>query len=157
MTAPEEPTIEKSVTILIQDVLVQAERVTADAPWGDDGTCVDTIEVLLGDATGGEALAPVPSGGTCLDLVVCNPSPSLPRGIALGEAVQAPESLATVDPGITVLGLSGFPGTPSPPVSWMQVEGSAEQACSGVAAIDKVLWEVMVMVGLDILQPIWVS
>jgi hypothetical protein len=37
------------------------------------------------------------------------------------------------------------------------VEGITEQACSRVMALDKLLQEVMAMVGQDILHPIWVS
>jgi hypothetical protein len=58
----------------------------------------------------------VPPRGTCLDLVVHGASPSLPRALPLGEAVQAHASLTAVDPGVAELGLLGYPSASSPPI-----------------------------------------
>jgi hypothetical protein len=60
-------------------MLIQVETAIVDAPLGGDGTRADVVEDRPGDAAKGEALAPVPSGGTCLDLVMCSLGPSLPR------------------------------------------------------------------------------
>jgi hypothetical protein len=65
--------------------------------------------------------------------------------------------LSVVDPRVIGLGLTGFPGTSSPPISWRHVEGSVEQACSWVAIVDRLLREAMAVVGRDILHPIRVS
>jgi hypothetical protein len=37
------------------------------------------------------------------------------------------------------------------------VEDNAEQACSQVVAVDRLLWGALAMVNQDILHPIWVS
>jgi hypothetical protein len=92
-----------------------------------------------------------------LDLVVCSPGPSLPGNTVSRDVVPAPGSLGTVDPGVIKVGLPGYLGTSSPHVNWRQVENSVEQACSRVVAVDKLLWEAMVMVDWDILHLIWVS
>jgi hypothetical protein len=99
----------------------------------------------------------VPPVGTCLDLIVCGPGPTLPRGPTPSEVIQNPGSLVAMDLGVTELGLPGYPGMSSPPVKWMQVEGSAELVCSCVVAAGRLLQEAMAMVGQDILLPIWVS
>jgi hypothetical protein len=62
-----------------------------------------------------------------------------------------------VDPLDSKLGLQCYPDVPSPPTSWRRVEGSTEQACSRVAAVDRLLCEAMVVVSRDILQPVYVS
>jgi hypothetical protein len=95
---------------------------------------------------------PVPKGGGHLDLEVCSPGSSMPGGIALGDAVPAPGSLSAMDPRAVELGSPGYSDTLSPPISWRQVEGSAELACSRVAATDRLLQEAMAMVGQDILH-----
>jgi hypothetical protein len=111
------------------------------------GTHVDVAAPRPSDVARGDALGPMPSGGACLDLVVCNLSPSLPRIIAPGDAVPAPWSLEVMHPRVTELGLPSYLSVLSPPVSWRQVEGCVEQACSQVAAVDKLLREVMAVVG----------
>jgi hypothetical protein len=92
-----------------------------------------------------------------LGMVVCSPGARLFGGTAPGDALPAPESTGVVDPGVTKLGLLGSPGEPSPPVTWRQAEGSTEQVCSWVVTTDMLLWEVMTMVGRDILLPIRIS
>jgi hypothetical protein len=100
---------------------------------------------------------PRASSEKCLDLAACSPCPSMPRDTALSTVVLAPRSLGVVYLGAAELVSSCYPGATPPPVSWRQVEGSAEQACSRVVATDKLLWEVMAMVGQYILHPIRVS
>jgi hypothetical protein len=92
-----------------------------------------------------------------LDLVACSLGPCLPGGTSPGEAVQAYGSLSTMDPGVTELGFPSYPGMPSPPVSWKQMEGSAEHTCLWVPVVDRLLREAMAMVGRDILHPIQVN
>jgi hypothetical protein len=65
--------------------------------------------------------------------------PRLPKGRALGKAVLTPRSLGIVDPGVTVLRLSGYPGVPYPPVNYRQEEGSVEEAYSRVVAMNMLL------------------
>jgi hypothetical protein len=62
-----------------------------------------------------------------------------------------------VDPRVAGTGSPGSLGSLPPPVNWGQVEDSAQQACSHVAAADRVLWEVLAMIGRDILHLIQVS
>jgi hypothetical protein len=81
----------------------------------------------------------------------------MPGGIAPGDAVSALGSLGVVDPWVAELGLSGYTDSLPPPVSWGQLENNAELACSRVPVVDRLQWEVMAMVGRDILHPIWVS
>jgi hypothetical protein len=95
--------------------------------------------------------------GACLDLDVCSPSPSLPRGIIPGDAVPSLGSLGAMDSGVAEMGLPGYPGAPSPPVSWRQVEGSAEQSRLRVATTDRLLREAMAMIVCNVLHPVWVS
>jgi hypothetical protein len=90
-----------------------------------------------------------------LGLVVHSPGPSLPRSIAPSNAVLAPGVLGAVDPRVAELGLSGYLDVSSLPVSLRQVENNVEQACSWVAATNKLLWEAMDMVSQVILHPIW--
>jgi hypothetical protein len=101
--------------------------------------------------------APHASSEKCLDLVACSHCPGMPRDTALSAVVLAPGSLGAVYLGAAELVSSCYPGALPPSVSWRQVEGSAEQACSRVVATDKLLWEVMAMVDRYILHPIWVS
>jgi hypothetical protein len=61
--------------------------VALDALLGGDGAHADMVEPCPSDATGGVASAPVPTGGPCLDLVVCIPGPSLPGSTASGDMV----------------------------------------------------------------------
>jgi hypothetical protein len=65
--------------------------------------------------------------------------------------------LGVANPRVIKLGLPGYPGAPFEPVSWRQVEGNVEQACSWVATTDILLREVVAMVGPDFLYPIRVS
>jgi hypothetical protein len=64
--------------------------------------------------------------GPCLDLMVCNSGPSMPGSIALSDVIPARRSLCVVDPGVGELGLPGYHDSPSPYVSWRQVENSTE-------------------------------
>jgi hypothetical protein len=50
------------------------------------------------------------------------------------------------------LGLPGFPTVPLLPVGWGQVAGGAELACSQFATMHRLLWEMLAMVGQDVLQ-----
>jgi hypothetical protein len=77
---------------------------------------------------------------------VRNPSPSLPRCTALGDAVSTPGSSNEVDLGAIELGLLGYTSAPSPLTCWRQVEGGAELACSPVAVVVQLLQVVMAMV-----------
>jgi hypothetical protein len=88
---------------------------------------------------------------------VCSPDPSMHGGVAPGNTIPAPRFLGAMDSGVLGLGLLCSSGSPSPPVCRGQVENSAEQACSWVAAADRLLREVMAMVGRDIMHPIQVS
>jgi hypothetical protein len=108
--------LENSGTVFIQDMPIQVEMVTTDASLGIDGVRVDGVEQWADYATRGNALAPVPMRA-CLDLVIRNPSPSMPRSATPGNMVPAPRSLGPADPGDAKLGLSIYPGTLSPPVS----------------------------------------
>jgi hypothetical protein len=108
-------------------------------PLGADGAHGDVAKPLSSDVVGGDASTSVSPGGPCLDLVVCSPGPSLPGSIAPSDAVPAPGSLGAVDTGVIILGLLGYHGALSPPVSWRQVENSAKQACSWIAATDRLL------------------
>jgi hypothetical protein len=47
-------------------------------PLGGDEAHTDVVTSRSGDVAGGDALAPLPPGGTCLDLVVSCLDPSLP-------------------------------------------------------------------------------
>jgi hypothetical protein len=114
---------------------------------GTDSIEVDGTEPQPDDAT----------GGPCLDMVVCSFSPNMPMCTTLGDAVPAPGFSSAMDLGVTRLGLLGSSSSPSTSSDWGQVENSAKQACSWVAAADKLLREAMTMVGRDILHPIWVS
>jgi hypothetical protein len=96
---------------------VQAETIIVDAPL----TAMAPMQTWQrpGRLTRSEVrLQPRALGGTCLDLVVHSSGPGLLGGPALGEVVHAPRSLSVVDLVVRELGLSSFPGTPSPPVSW---------------------------------------
>jgi hypothetical protein len=62
-----------------------------------------------------------------------------------------------MDSGVAEMGLPGYPGAPSPPVSWRQVEGSAEQSRLRVATTDRLLREAMAMIVCNVLHPVWVS
>jgi hypothetical protein len=68
-----------------------------------------------------------------------------------------PRPSSAMDPRVTERGLPGYPHAKSPPIIWWQVEGSMEQVCLRVAAVYMLLRETMVMVGQDILHPIWVG
>jgi hypothetical protein len=96
-------------------------------------------------------------GGPCLDLDVCSPSPSLPRGAIPGDAVPTLGSLGATDLVVDETKLPGYPGAPSPNVSWRQVEGSVEQACLRVVITDRLLREAVAMIICNVLHPIWVS
>jgi hypothetical protein len=85
------------------------------------------------------------------------PTPSLLGHTVSGDVVLVPGSLGAADPGVTKMLLLDYPGTPSPPVNQSRVEGITEQACSQVATMDIMLWEVMAMADQDILHPIRVS
>jgi hypothetical protein len=118
-------------------VLTQAETVATDTPLGADSVGANETESQPDDVT----------GGLCFDLMVHSSGPSMTGGTAPSDLVLAPGSIGAVDKGVTELGLPCYPGSPSPPISWGQVENSAEQACSWVAAMDRLLREVMAMVG----------
>jgi hypothetical protein len=51
-------------------------------------------------------------------------------------------------------GVTWFPRLTAPTDQLGQVEDSAQQVCSQVAATDRLLWEVLAMVDRDILHPI---
>jgi hypothetical protein len=120
------------------------ETIATDAPLGVDNVEVDEIEPQPDDVT----------GGPCLVLVVHSAVPSMPGGIAPGNAVPATGFFGAVDLGVAGLELSGSPNSPSPHVSWGPVENSAEHACSWVTTTDRLLREAKAMVGRDILHPI---
>jgi hypothetical protein len=48
-----------------------------------------------------------------------------------------------MDPRATELGSLGYFGPPSPPICWRKEEGSLEQACLRVAAMDRPLWDIL--------------
>jgi hypothetical protein len=106
--------------------------------------------------TGGDAIAPE-TLGVRSDFVVHSPSPSMPSRATPGDTVSALGSLDVVDLGAIELGLSAYPGVPSLPARWRQVEGSVEQVCLWVVAMGRLLWEVIAVVGRDILHLVWVS
>jgi hypothetical protein len=64
---------------------------------------------------------------------------SIPGCTAPGNTVPTPEFLGAVDPGVAGLGSPGFLDSSSLPVNWVQVEDNTEQACSQVAAVDRLL------------------
>jgi hypothetical protein len=90
--------------------------VTTDMQLGPDSAHADMAELRSSDAAKGDASAPVPLGGV-LGLGGVQPSPSLPGSTGSGDAIPALVSLGAVDPGVTELGLLGYPGTLSPAVS----------------------------------------
>jgi hypothetical protein len=132
----------------------RAEKVAIIVPLCTDDALEDLVEPWLSDVARGDASSPMSPRGPCLNLVVCGLSPSLPGSIALGDMVPAPKSLSAVDLGVMELWLPGYPSAPSPPISWRQVENITEQACSQVAAADRLLRKAMAMVGHDFLDPI---
>jgi hypothetical protein len=103
-----------------------AGTVVINASLGNDGAHANVVEPRPGGAVGDDASTPLPLWGPCLDLVVCSPSPNLLESTSSGNAILAPRSLDTVDLGVAKLGLSGYLGMPSPPVSWRLVGGSME-------------------------------
>jgi hypothetical protein len=54
-------------------------------------------------------------------------------------------------------GLPGFPRAPLLPAGLGQVAGGIELACSHIVTMCQLLWEMLTMVGLDILQLAQVS
>jgi hypothetical protein len=78
----------------------QVETVIIDTPLDGDGAHVDLAESRPGDTAGGDASAPMPPRGPCLDLVVRNPGPSLCRGTTADEVVPSSKSLGVVDSGV---------------------------------------------------------
>jgi hypothetical protein len=92
---------EESGVVLTQDVLARVETVATIMLLGADGIHTDWAGPRPGDATRGNASAPVPPEGPCMDMVVCSPSPSLPRGTAPSIAIPSPESLGA--------GVAGLP------------------------------------------------
>jgi hypothetical protein len=62
--------------------------------------------------------------GPCLDLMVHHHGPIMPEGATPVNAVPAPEFLGAMDFGVIGSSLPGSPGSPSPPVSWGQVENN---------------------------------
>jgi hypothetical protein len=115
----------------------QAETVATNAPLCADSIGADRTEPEPNDAT----------EGPCLNLMVHNSGPSMPRSRSSGDVVPAPGSLGAADSRVSELGLLGYPGSPFLPISWRQVENSVEQACSCVATMDKLLRGAMAMVG----------
>jgi hypothetical protein len=61
-------------------------------------------------------------------------------------------SLDIVDFGANELGLPGNPTASPLSISWKQVEGGTELACSQVLAACRLLKEMLAMVGQDVLQ-----
>jgi hypothetical protein len=51
------------------------------------------------------------------DIAASDPGLHLPGSTASGEVISAPGSSDAVDPGVVELGLLGYPGAPSLPVS----------------------------------------
>jgi hypothetical protein len=107
---PAEPVRDESGTVVIHDVSAHAETVAVNAPLGGDDAHSEVVEPRPGGTVDGEASAPLTPGDICLDLVEHSVGPNLFGGPASGEAVQAFESLSVVDPRVTELGLSGYPG-----------------------------------------------
>jgi hypothetical protein len=62
-----------------------------------------------------------------------------------------------MDLGVVGLGLLGSPSSSSPPIDWGQVERNTEQACSQDETTNRLLRKAMVLVGWDVLHPIWHS
>jgi hypothetical protein len=86
----EVPTQPESGTIPSRDMSAQLEAVGADALPDAEGVCTNEAEPQSGDATGGNASAPKSLDGSCLNLVVRNPGPRLPRSATLGDLYQPP-------------------------------------------------------------------
>jgi hypothetical protein len=85
------------------------------------------------------------------------PSLSPSQEAALGDVMSVPGSSDIMDLGTGELGLPGYPRVPLRPTSWRQVAGCAELMCSWVATVHRLLKEMLVVVGPDVLQPVWVS
>jgi hypothetical protein len=96
-------------------------------------------------------------GSPCHDLVVHGVGTSTLGLTTLSGAVLALESSGAVGPRIAGLLLLGSPRPLSPPINWGHVEDSAEQACSQVVTVGRLLWKMLAAVDRDILHPIWVS
>jgi hypothetical protein len=65
--------------------------------------------------------------------------PSMPGCTIPGDVVPGLRFSGVVHPRVTGLGLPRAPGSPYSLVDWGQVENSMEQACSRVAAVDRLL------------------
>jgi hypothetical protein len=100
-----------------------------DAPHGAVSVEMDGADPRLGDDV----------GSLRRDLVVHGTDPGTPRCIAPGDAVPFPGFSGAVGSGVAGLLLSGTPSSLSSPVNWGQVEDSAEQVCSQVVAVERLL------------------
>jgi hypothetical protein len=70
-------------------VPAQVETVIVDTLLGGNGGHVEVVGPRPGAVVVGEASAPVPLRGLCLDLVVRSIGHNLPKGPAPSEAIQA--------------------------------------------------------------------
>jgi hypothetical protein len=124
-----------------------------EAP-GANGALLGTISI---DADRASSRSADDTEGSLHDLVTQCAGHGMPQSTVLGDVVPAPGFSGVVVPGVAGLPLAGSPSFPAPPIDGRQVEGDAEFACLQVAAAERLLHEMLVSVGRNLLHPIRVS